>query len=141
MIPTSCLWISRLMYGRTLRDLSEAFRLPLADFIAANPGRGWDADTYLGDDEWVNVPDPEFTPLLAARLSAEVAVADWLYPDEKRALIQPLVVVASDDRTAMDTVLARLFLAALPADLALLDRLMPLAQQVYSQFPELAIGE
>lgn len=130
----------KLLNGRTLRDLSDAFRLPIANFIAANAGKGWDADTPLWVGDWVNIPDPEFTALLAARLSAEVAVADWLYPDEKRALIQPLVVTASDDRTAMDTVLARLFLAAVPGDLAMLERLAPLAQQVYSQYPDITFG-
>lgn len=125
-----------LLHGTSLGALSEAFRLPLADFIVANAGRGWDAYTALPDGTEVNVPDPEFAPLVAARLAAEVAVADWLFPNEKRALIQSLAVAAIHDRTALDTVLARLLLAAEPSDLALLKRLLPLAWQVYAQFSD-----
>jgi hypothetical protein len=116
-------WV--LLNANTLRDLSAAFRLPLADFVVANAGRGWDVDTPLPPGTEVNVPDPEFIPLVAARLAAQVAVADWLFPDEKRALIQSLVPPAVHDRTALDAILARLPLAALPGDPALLDRLLP----------------
>jgi hypothetical protein len=125
-----------LLHGKTPRALSEAFRLPLADFMAVNARHGWDAETILTDGTQVNVPDPGFVPLLAARLAAEVAAADWLYPDEKRALIQSLTPVAVHDRTVMDTVLARLLFAAVPDDLSLLERLLPLACQVYTQFPD-----
>jgi hypothetical protein len=125
-----------LLQGKTLSDLAEAFRLPLADFVAANAGQGWDANTVLTDGTEVNVPDPEFAPLVAARLAAEVAAADWLFPNEKRAMIQSLVMPAHHDRTALDTVLARLLLAAVPGDLDLLERLLPLAGQVYAQFPD-----
>jgi hypothetical protein len=125
-----------LLHGNTLRTLAEAFRLPLADFIVANAEQHWEPDTLLPDGTVVNIPDPEFTPLLAARLTVEVNVADWLYPNEKRALIQSLIPAIVHDRTVMDTVLARLLLAAVPNDLAMLERLMPLAQQVYAQFPD-----
>lgn len=127
-----------LVQGNTLRLLAEAFRLPLADFIAVNPGHNWEPDTILDPGTPVNIPDPEFASLLAARLSAEVAVADWLYADEKRALIQSLTLAAVHHRTVMDTILSRLFLAAVPDDLSLLDRLMPLARQIYAQFPDIA---
>jgi hypothetical protein len=125
-----------LLKGNTLYALSEAFRLPLADFVAANAGQGWDPYGALPDGTEVNVPDPELAPLIAARLAAEVAVADWLFPDEKRAMIQSLVPATIHDRTALDVVLGRLLLAGLPSDPALLDRLMPLARQVYAQFPD-----
>ena len=125
-----------LLHGTSLGILSEAFRLPLADFLAVNAGRGWDASTALPNGTEVNVPDPEFAPLVAARLAVEVAAADWLFPNEKRALIQPLAVAAIHDRTALDTVLARLLLAAVPDDPALLERLLSLARQAYSQFPD-----
>ena len=125
-----------LLEGKTLSYFAEAFRLPLADFVAANAGKGWDADTLLMDGTEINVPDPEFAPLVAARLAAEVVAADWLFPNEKRAMIQSLVIMAIHDRTAMDAVLARLLLAAASGDLALLERLLPLARQVYAQFPD-----
>jgi hypothetical protein len=127
-------WV--LLQGNTLRALSEAFHLPLADFVAANAGRAWGMDTILPDGTEVNVPDPEFAPLVATRLAAEVAAADWLFPNEKRTLIQSLAPVAIHDRTTMDTILARVLLAAVPGDVALLERLLPLARQVYAQFPD-----
>jgi hypothetical protein len=127
-----------LLRGNTLRSLADAFRLPLADFIAVNGGHNWGPDTELPDQTWVNVPDPEFAPLVAARLAAEVVAADWLFPEEKRGLIQLLVPPAIHDRTSLDTILSRLVLAAGLDDQDLLARLMPLARQVYAQFPDVA---
>lgn len=47
---------------------------------------------------------------------------------------------AIHDRMALDTVLDRLLLAAVPGDMALLERLLPLARQVYAQFPDRPSG-
>jgi hypothetical protein len=113
MIPLS--W--HLLNAASLRDLAEAFRLPLDDFLASNPEMDLD-QPYPGMD--VNVPDPRMVPLMAAFLSAEVLSSSSLPDKEKRRLIQLLVPPATGDPTALATVQARLLLAceAIPKELA-----------------------
>jgi hypothetical protein len=75
----------------------------------------------------VNIPEPDFIPILAARLSALALVSLGLTDELRTSLIQRLVPLAITNRTALDTVLGRLLLSArntkfeMPALLASLD--------------------
>jgi hypothetical protein len=96
------------------------------DWILATP------ETVLGEplqkDDEVNIPDPDFTPLLAARFAAEAMVAAGLSHDERTLLIQRLVRMALPNPTAADTVLGRLILSTLaqPQPLPAMLRDLPL---------------
>lgn len=115
-----------LRQANTLQALAQAYDRPPADIQRLNPG--WALDEPLPPGTWVNIPDaPGFPALIAARFAAEALVAPALSDEERMALIQSLVPVAAINPTALDTVLARLALAARPTDSALLDSLGQLA--------------
>jgi hypothetical protein len=100
----------------TLQALSDLYGAPLADFQRLNPDL-----KELEDHEdlkqkkvkVVHVPDPEFTPLLAARFAAE-ALASPAIPNRRARTetIRQLLPLAAANPTALDTVLARYVLAA-----------------------------
>jgi hypothetical protein len=129
-----------LLRARTIKELAKAYDIPQAEFEQLNQDQGWASDQKLKDGTAVWIPDSEFAAFIAARLAAELVLTPTV-PDEKRvALIQGLAPVAARNPTTLDTVLARLLLAAYrsnPASL-LAEGLMPaLAAAVYSQ-PSLA---
>jgi hypothetical protein len=99
----------------------------VADFRRLSPDL--DADAPLNPDQTplVPVPDPEFAPLLAARCAAEVLVSEP-HRDERMRLIQRLIPIAAANPTTLDTVLARLLLAAHPVPVPILDRLTEIAE-------------
>jgi len=68
-------------------------------------------DDDLDATDRVNMPDPDFAPLLAARFAAEALARDTLQPRRKVRLIQTLVPLAISNPTTLDTILARLLLA------------------------------
>ena len=74
----------------------------------------------LQKDDEVNIPDPDFVPILAARFAAEAVVADGLSPETRTRMLQRLVRMALPNPTAVDTVLGRLILSTLdrPAETA-----------------------
>jgi hypothetical protein len=111
-------------------DASCRFILLTAEPGAGNTEQGWEAYTILPDGALVNVPDPQFAPVLAARLVAEVVAADWLLPNEKRVMIQSLTLPSVHNCTSMDTILARLMFVAVSSDLILLERFLLLARQI-----------
>ncbi len=96
--------------ANTLRRLAEVYRQPLFEFLRLNAGRNSD-DPLVGGAR-VFVPDPDFAPLLAAHFAAEALAADGLSGTQRVRAIQILVPVAMANPTALDTVLARLLLAA-----------------------------
>jgi hypothetical protein len=108
---------SELKEAVTLGELALALNMSVDSLMALNYEAGWKADTILltNPPTVVNLPDPEFAPLLAARISAEI-LAGPLFPEKKQILIQKLVPVAATDPTALDTVLARLLVAAKPSE-------------------------
>src|SRR5438067_1829456 len=57
--------------ANTLRALAEVYGQPLDEFQRLNREQGWAADQPLNPGTQVNVPDPDFAPLLAARFAAE----------------------------------------------------------------------
>jgi hypothetical protein len=102
--------------ARSLGQISWVMGFKPGALVKLNHKRGWDERGDLPTDADVSLPDPGFAPWLAARLAAEVAVRP--FPSRrKQALIQSLVPVAVSDRTALDTILARLVYAAAPGDL------------------------
>jgi hypothetical protein len=110
-----------------LSVLAEVYQRPLAEFLRLNPG--WTADEPLPPGCEINVPDLGFATLLSARLAAEVLVDQALSPEKRVELIQAMAPVAAPSPTSLDTVLARLLLAAQPTDLRILARIEQLARQ------------
>jgi hypothetical protein len=100
--------IEPLRSARTLKQLAEVYQRPLDEFIALNPPMGPDEELVSGTQ--VNVPDPDFRPLLASRLAAEALVAN-LPRTRVVQLVQSLVPLAAADPTCMDSCLSRLVLA------------------------------
>ena len=101
-------WVTE---ARSLEDLSWTYQRAREDLEALNPGID-DPMAALEAGAEVRVPDPEFAPILAAWLSAQVITDPVLAPGEKVALIQKLLPVAVANPTALDTILGRLCLAA-----------------------------
>jgi hypothetical protein len=118
------------VYGHSLADLRAANHhrqweddtvlakgayTDVSEFLIAAKAQGWEPASWLEDParlHVVHVPDPRFRSLLAARLAAGVVADGVLDLDRKRTLAQALIPLAEGDRTALDTVLARLLLLA-----------------------------
>ena len=113
--------------AHTLEMLAGVYQRPLADFLRLNQEQGWAADEPLPEATAVNVPDPGFPPLLAARFAAEALADPALSPDRRVTLIQSLVPVAAANPTALATVLSRLLLAVRPGGRVTLDVLLKMA--------------
>src|SRR6266568_3263211 len=103
-----------LLSARTLTDLARVYQWPLADFLAVNST--YSADTDLASGTRVHVPDPKWSPMLAAYLAALVARAPALTQEGQERLILKLVARAAENATALDTVLARLLIVLKPTD-------------------------
>ncbi len=102
-----------LRLADTLRELSQVYELPLSEFQRLNPEYAANPDQTLPAGSEVSVPDPNFTPLLAARLAA-AALAGPARGANVR-LIQRLVPIATPNPVTLDTLLRRLLLAAQPS--------------------------
>jgi TIR domain-containing protein/NB-ARC domain-containing protein len=106
--------------ANTLRALARVYRRSPEALLDANPG--WELDDSLPAGTEVGIPDPEFIPLLAARLAAEA-----MGTANATLMIQSLAPLAAANATALDTVLARLLLSTvgtrieLPTALAAID--------------------
>jgi hypothetical protein len=96
-----------------LEGIAEMFRISPDEVFSINPKLAANPSSNLDKGTEVNLPDPEFAPLLACRFAAEVA-ASALSLKKKRSLIQSLVPVAITDRTALDSILARLLFVTRP---------------------------
>ena len=111
--------------ANTWEALAELYGQPVTEFqwlnpflLALEPGTG------------ISVPDPEMAPLLAARLAVEVLLHPGLSAEDRAELVQLLVPLAAPNPTALDTVLARLLLAAPPPDGEIMDRLAKLVEKL-----------
>jgi hypothetical protein len=102
-----------MLRAASLPELAAVYRTSLSSVQRLN--RGWKA----GDRTEVRVPDAGFAPLMAARLAADVLAATDLSGAQRAGLIRKLVPEAAGNRTALDTVLARLTLAGRPRGSAL----------------------
>ena len=116
-------------WADTLLKLADLYHRPLADFARLNQAEGWQADTRLPVGTEVRVPDRGLATLIAARFAAEALIDPALSQEERVALLQSLASVAAPNATALNTVLARLLLAARPSDPKLLEDLLALADK------------
>jgi hypothetical protein len=107
--------------ARTLEDLSVVYERPLSELVRLNADQGLRPRDALQPGTAVRIPDPWLTPLLAARLAAEVLSLPHLSKVDRVAAIQRLVPLAAANLTALDAVLSRLLLAARPSQPAMLD--------------------
>jgi hypothetical protein len=118
-----------LRAAATLKELAAVYKRPLEDFYRLNSDPPLNADNPLPPGTRVNVPDPGFPPLLAARFAARALADAGLSPERQQRVIRSLVPVAAADTTALDVVLARLLLASRLQDPAMLASLVALAAQ------------
>jgi hypothetical protein len=95
-----------------LSALADIYQRPLNEFLRLNREQKLTADKILEPGTEVFVPDPGFVSILAPRFAAEALCDATLSPAQRTALIQQLVPIAAISPTALDTVLARLLLAA-----------------------------
>lgn len=112
-----------LRLANTLETIAQIYQKSVVELQRFNSQQAWASDTPLPPGTWVNIPDPGFVNLLTGRLSAEILVNRVLLDGERIKLIQALVPLASANPTVLDTVLARLLLAARPTDIHMLDEL------------------
>lgn len=99
-----------VLNARTPRQIAGVYWLQAEQLMAVNSAHK--IDDALSKNDTVNIPEPVFTPILAARLSGVVLAAPGLTDERRSALIQRLVPLTISNRTALDTVLARLLLSA-----------------------------
>jgi hypothetical protein len=99
-----------VLNAQTLRQIASAYQRKPETLAGVNPGRGFDVSLNRNDE--INLPEPDFIPILAARFASAALAAPGLSAEQRCALIQRLVPLAVTNRTALDTVLARLLLSA-----------------------------
>lgn len=99
-----------VLNAETLRQIASAYQRKPETLAGVNPGLGFDVS--LGRNDEINLPELDFIPILAARFASAALAAPGLSADQRSALIQSLVPLAVTNRTALDTVLARLLLSA-----------------------------
>jgi serine/threonine-protein kinase len=121
----------RMLTAATLDDLAWVYQRPIEEFLRHNEGHGWAPGEHLPNGTRVNVPDPGFQPLIAARLSAAVLSGGPPGPS-RSALLRQLVPVTGADVTALATVIARLLLCSPTQDALLLKELRDLVTKVAS---------
>jgi hypothetical protein len=128
---TRTLMPQQMLTADTLDDLASVYHRPIEDFLRHNEEHGWTPSEHLPNGTRVNVPDPGFPPLIAARLSAAVLAGGRPGP-ELSALLRHLVPVTGADITALGTVVARLLLCSPTHDALLLAELRRLVTEVAS---------
>jgi hypothetical protein len=119
-LPTSMPLPDWLQQATALHDILACYDIngeaAVDVVVKLNPKLPPHAGQVLPVGQHVSIPDPGFAPLLAARLAAEVLRAEELPRRERAWLIQRLAPVAQSNLTALDTVAARLLMAAMPGD-------------------------
>jgi hypothetical protein len=124
-----------LLHAVSLRQLADAYQRPLDEFLRLNREQRWLADTRLPPGTPVNVPDPGFAPLLAARFAARALADQSLSPAQRQATIRSLVPLAARDATMLDLTLARLVLATPSSDADMLAALASVAAASAAEVP------
>ncbi len=125
--------------AKTLGEIAAIFEYETDELITVNKWI-WAAtpaavlNEVLQKDDEVNIPDPDFVPILAARFAAQAMAAAGLTADARTRMLQRLVRMALPNPTAADTVLGRLILSTL-------DRQEPLPAMLRDlQLPDSAAG-
>ena len=116
--PTKVPLRPSLQAADRLQALAAELGASLDELVFYNPE--YTPDQPLPTGTRVFLPDPTFIPLMAAHLAGALMQFEDLFPEDKQPLIQQLIPLALTDRTALDTVLARLILASEPGDQALI---------------------
>jgi hypothetical protein len=124
-----------LLYADSLQQLAYAFQRPLDEFLRLNSEQGWAPHTRLPIGTPVNVPDPGFAPVLAARFAGRALADPSLSSAQRQATIRSLVPIAARDATMLDLTLARLVLATASADHAMLAALAKVAADCLAAEP------
>lgn len=104
-----------------LVDLAWLYERPLDAFPRLNRHLGAGPDDTLAPGSSVNVPDDDLAPQVATFLSAQVLAAGGGAGAARQ--IQSLIPVAVGDRTATDTLVARMLLAVPPTSASVRARL------------------
>src|SRR5205807_2605529 len=117
----------------TLAALANIYHRPLPELIRANSGI--DAEQTIQDGTLINIPDSGFATWIAGRVSAEALVDGALSESDRLAVLQLLVPVAAPNTSILDTVLARMVLAAFPMDPVLLVQLSNVARAPEIRLP------
>jgi hypothetical protein len=105
-----------VQHACTLAQVAKAYErkpeqlLPVNGWIWAN--RCEELHQVLAKDDEVNIPDPDFVPILAARFAAQALALPALLDECRCVLIQRLASLTLAHKTVLDTVLVRLLLAA-----------------------------
>jgi hypothetical protein len=109
-----------LLYAPNLAGIAAFLGYAPQAVLQINHASGWELNTPLvtGLSE-IFLPDPDFTPWLAVYLAARLA-ASGESRSKKQELIHLLVRPVISDRTALDTIVARLLYAARPDKLEIL---------------------
>jgi hypothetical protein len=97
----------------TLQGFADLYHQPIEEFVRLNQQR-WGPSDVVGDGEEIKVPDPGFATQLTTRMSAQALIQPDLGPNQRTTWLRRLVPLASANATVLDTVLARLILAAKP---------------------------
>jgi hypothetical protein len=128
--PTArALMPEQMLTADTLDDLASVYQRPIEEFLRHNEEHRWAPGEHLPNGTRVNVPDPGFPPLVAARLSAAVLAGGPPGP-ELSALLRQLAPITGADVTALATVIARLLLCSPTQDAVLLSELRRLVTEV-----------
>ena len=90
---------SQMLTAATLEELATVYDRPIEEFLRHNRQRGWAPDERLPAGTRVNVPDPDYPPLVAARLAAAVLAGGPPGP-ELATQLRHLVPVTGADVTA-----------------------------------------
>jgi hypothetical protein len=116
-----------MLMAQTVQEITQVYpsmRLRSEEeILALNPELQGLADQALPEGTQINIIDPDFAPLLAAYLAAEALATGGLRDSERASMIQRLVPLSVANRTALDTVAARLVMASSPQDFAALQSL------------------
>ena len=119
----------------TLQDIARhIYRLPIAELLRVNPDM--DPNAQLQQGAQIHIPDPSFTPLLAARLAAEVVAERDGFGGEALGLLMKLVPGAVGNTTALILVLARTLLTLGPAASDVIAGIEALTSQEWMAEPE-----
>jgi hypothetical protein len=114
-----------LLNAATIADLAEIYQRPIEEFRRLNSTLEVGQSLSIGTP--VNIPDPGFAPLLAARFAARALTDSSLSEAQRQTTIHMLVPIAAADATALDSTLSRWISASSSTDQGMLSKLSELA--------------
>jgi hypothetical protein len=122
--PDSVQLRSEFRQASTAYQLADlVYQQPVTELLRLNRDVTTRADDFIPPGGRVRVPDPEYRPLVAARIAAEILRRVDLPADDRRRSLQRLVPVSAAHTTTLDLVLARLLLLVSPSAPADIERI------------------